>query len=285
MSFTIDLFDDNLLKSADSLENALASYGKLASGPVDQNLFSPVSSVSNGGNGFDEFLASDFQFGLLSSDESPALSLSSSPFTAMDDSPVLGFDSYGSSAIGASLFDFPVQSEVVSSVPSTPILNNKSRPVLTTAAVQQAAAALNIPWSHDLELAVMAQAANHSTSVLPALNMPAPVVVPKVESVESIAANKKRAISPEEEPDEIVAKRAKNTDAARRSRLKKLVKLETLETKVSELESTNTRLTMKVAVLETEKNGHLVKEAEQSVRIAQLEAKLAEAHAALTSRA
>jgi len=61
-----------------------------AVGTVDNNLLSPVS-VSNGVNGFDEWLASDFQFGLLAGDDSPALSLSSSPCTATEDSPVLGF--------------------------------------------------------------------------------------------------------------------------------------------------------------------------------------------------
>jgi hypothetical protein len=192
---------------------------------------------------------------------------------------------------------------------------------LTTAAVQQAAAALNIPYSPELEEAVMAQARAQvaitaaMVPVLPINNTPA-MIIPKSEPLEqsvvitstvpsaavvveasksSVAAaangssspsSKKRAFSPEEEEaDEVVLKRAKNTDAARRSRLKKLMRLESLEGKVSELESTNNRLTMKVAILETEKNAHLVKEAEQSARIAQLEAKLAEAHAALTSRA
>ena len=49
--------------------------------------------------------------------------------------------------------------------------------------------------------------------------------------------------------DEIALKRQKNTDAARRSRLKKLVKMEQLEEKVSELESDNQRLTTRIAVL------------------------------------
>ncbi|KAF8975752.1 hypothetical protein BGZ52_008627, partial [Haplosporangium bisporale] len=173
---------------------------------------------------------------------------------------------------------------------------------LTTAAVQQAAAALNIPWSRDLELAVMAQAASSGTTVLPV------AVIPKVEPVEqtfnlvastpmltaaSMAVslsetrpkcNKRRAISPEEEQDEIVAKRAKNTDAARRSRMKKLIRLEGLEAKVSDLETAHTKMTLKVAILETEKSNFISKEAEQNIRIAQLEAKLAEAHAALTNR-
>ncbi|KAF9307815.1 hypothetical protein BGZ91_008174, partial [Linnemannia elongata] len=97
--------------------------------------------------------------------------------------------------------------------------------------------------------------------------------------------SKKRRLTPEEEAAEVVAKRAKNTDAARRSRLKKLIKLEGLEAKVFDLESANSDLNMRIAILETEKSGFLAKEAEQAARIAQLEAQLAEAHAALSSRA
>ncbi|KAK3834893.1 MAG: hypothetical protein JOS17DRAFT_601446 [Linnemannia elongata] len=268
------------------------------------NLINATAAVSNNGSGFDEWLASDFQLGALSGDDS---SLSSSPYTALDDSPLLGFESFGS-AMNPSLFDMPLglsAEELVAASPVIPAATTvapaspivalptvKAPPMLTTAAVQQAAIALNIPWSHDLELAVMAQAANHATSILPSVPAPAAAaafVVPKIEPVEqsyvlSSTVNKKRAASPVEESEEVVAKRAKNTDAARRSRLKKLVKLEGLEAKVSELEADKTRLTMRVAVLETEKTAHLVREAEQNARIAQLEAKLAEAHAALTAR-
>jgi chromosome segregation ATPase len=110
-----------------------------------------------------------------------------------------------------------------------------------------------------------------------AVAAPAPVA-PKPKS-------KKRRLTPEEEAAEVVAKRAKNTDAARRSRLKKLIKLEGLEAKAFDLESANSDLNMRIAILETEKSGFLAKEAEQAARIAQLEAQLAEAHATLSSRA
>ncbi|KAG0285559.1 hypothetical protein BGZ96_010204 [Linnemannia gamsii] len=295
-----DMTDSKLSKSADSLESALAQFGKNAT-PLagdNYNLINATAAVSNNGSGFDEWLASDFQLGALSGDDS---SLSSSPYTALDDSPLLGFESF-SSAMNSSLFDMPLglsAEELISAAPVTPTVvpaspivalpHVKAAPLLTTAAVQQAAIALNIPWSHDLELAVMAQAANHATTILPSVPAPA-VVVPKIEPVEqsyllsSANVNNKRAASPTDEPDEVIAKRAKNTDAARRSRLKKIVKLEGLEAKVSELEADKTRLTMRVAVLETEKTAHLVREAEQNARIAQLEAKLAEAHAALTAR-
>jgi hypothetical protein len=287
-----DMTDSKLSKSADSLESALAQFGKNAT-PLAGDNYNLINApaVSNNGSGFDEWLASDFQLGALSGDDS---SLSSSPYTALDDSPLLGFESFGS-AINPSLFEMPLGLSTEDFVaPATPIValpQVKAPPMLTTAAVQQAAIALNIPWSHDLELAVMAQAANHATTILPSVSAPvaaASIVVPKIEPVEQTyllsAMNNKRAASPVDEPEEVIAKRAKNTDAARRSRLKKLVKLEGLEAKVSELEADKTRLTMRVAVLETEKTSHLVREAEQNARIAQLEAKLAEAHAALTAR-
>ncbi|KAG0289622.1 hypothetical protein BGZ96_006863 [Linnemannia gamsii] len=102
----------------------------------------------------------------------------------------------------------------------------------------------------------------------------------------SPARSTKRSRPAEEEEcsEELLARRAKNTDAARRSRLKKVVKLECLETKVSGLESNNQTLSTKVAVLETERNSHLVKEAEQMARIAQLEAKLIETQLAFALR-
>ncbi|KAF9147712.1 hypothetical protein BG015_010603 [Linnemannia schmuckeri] len=313
-----DTTNAKLSKSADSLESALAHFGKNASGLVDNANDMFVAPAANAVNGFDEWLAAD-----LSLPPSPA----TSPLSALEDSPVLGFDSYGS-AMGPSLFDMSMAFPAVDS-PASPVAAVAASPVmpiLTSTAVQQAAAALNIPWSAELESAVMAQAALGAASPLAvAAPQPAasPVLAPKVESVEAklsssavstpavsrevsvapevaVAASvpvaapapaapkpksKKRRLTPEEEAAEVVAKRAKNTDAARRSRLKKLIKLEGLEAKVFDLESANSDLNMRIAILETEKSGFLAKEAEQTARIAQLEAQLAEAHAALSSRA
>ncbi|KAI8638157.1 hypothetical protein BD408DRAFT_423421, partial [Parasitella parasitica] len=67
----------------------------------------------------------------------------------------------------------------------------------------------------------------------------------------------KRKIQNQQDSDEAAQKRQKNTDAARRSRLKKIVKMETLEKQVTELESDNSRLTTRVAVLESEKSALL----------------------------
>ncbi|KAI8997649.1 hypothetical protein BDB01DRAFT_771825 [Pilobolus umbonatus] len=97
-----------------------------------------------------------------------------------------------------------------------------------------------------------------------------PVQKRKVESVDS---------------DEIAQKRQKNTDAARRSRLKKIIKMESLEKRVHELESVNATLNTRVAVLESEKGSLLVKDKGLEDRIRVLEAQLAEAHKALTFKA
>ncbi|KAI1296076.1 hypothetical protein EDD11_007595 [Mortierella claussenii] len=313
MAISIDfsMFDTTnakLSKSADALESALAHFGKNScSTNIASDLLTPSATT---GSGFDEWLATDLSFGAFSGDESS----SSSPFSALEDSPVLGFDSFGSS-VGPSLFDMSIGFSA--DVASSPVeIKSPQLPMLTTSAVQQAAAALNIPWSAELESAVMAQAA--AVAIPTPQAMASPLLLPKTEPEEAclltaapspimssratsaspvtatstaatpapkVRGSKKRQLTTEQEAEEIIAKRAKNTDAARRSRLKKLIKLEGLELKISDLEAANSSLTMKIAILETEKSGFLAKDAEQAARIAQLEAQLAEAHAALTSRA
>lgn len=290
--------------------------GKNASGGNDKSPSDLFSPSTNSGNGFDEWLAADLSLSGVSSDES---SITSSPFSPLEDSPVLGFDSFGS--IVGSLFELPLNVPSLTipnelpELPASPVeIKASSTPrvsALTSAAIHQAAAALNIPWSPALESAVMAQAAlGAAIAAIPAASANAsPILAPKPEPVEELAlpltsaasvslsatlshtpvtrgkGSKKRQLSEEEEAEEIVAKRAKNTDAARRSRLKKLIKLEGLEAKAFDLEAANNALNMKIAILETEKNGFIAKDAEQTARIAQLEAQLAEVHAALTNRA
>jgi hypothetical protein len=119
--------------------------------------------------------------------------------------------------------------------------------------------------------------------------MAGPMVLPIAPSTytgkrarDSVRSNSSTS-SGSDEPDEIALKRQKNTDAARRSRLKKLVKMETLEQQVSELEAENSKLNTRVAVLESEKNGLEAKERSLEDRVRNLEAQLAEAHKALTS--
>ncbi|KAI8975107.1 hypothetical protein BDF20DRAFT_876891 [Mycotypha africana] len=83
--------------------------------------------------------------------------------------------------------------------------------------------------------------------------------------------------------DEIALKRQRNTDAARRSRMKKLLKLEQLEKRVADLETENQGLTTRIAVLESEKQGLSSKDDSHEERIRVLEAQLTEAYKALTN--
>ncbi|KAI8638712.1 hypothetical protein BD408DRAFT_422559 [Parasitella parasitica] len=82
---------------------------------------------------------------------------------------------------------------------------------------------------------------------------------------------------PEPEPsadgtiDEDTLKRRKNTDAARRSRMKKFMKVDQLETKVNTLQAENAKLTLSNAVLESEKRSLHAKENEYKKRIKYLE--------------
>ncbi|CEP11861.1 hypothetical protein [Parasitella parasitica] len=75
-----------------------------------------------------------------------------------------------------------------------------------------------------------------------------------------------------------IVKRQRNTDAARRSRLRKVVKMETLENRVNLLKADNERLRVKVAVLEIEVNHATEKDERNRQRVVELEAQLAVAH-------
>lgn len=116
-------------------------------------------------------------------------------------------------------------------------------------------------------------------------------IMPKTSNVVPIAprpghfsapVTPKRKVS-HEDGDEMAMKRQKNTDAARRSRLKKILKMENLEKQVKDLECENSRLTTRVAVLESEKGALASKEKSLEERIRVLETQLSEAHRALTT--
>ncbi|CAO3685326.1 unnamed protein product [Rhizopus stolonifer] len=78
--------------------------------------------------------------------------------------------------------------------------------------------------------------------------------------------------------DLIVLKRQRNTDAARRSRQRKAMRMDALEKKVSELETANERLRLRAAIAESEKANIQAKEKRSKVRILELEQQLADAH-------
>lgn len=121
-------------------------------------------------------------------------------------------------------------------------------------------------------------------------NTPSTPVTPKSTSTTTtISRNRKRSSSeierdPEVHAEELAIKRAKNTDAARRSRLRKVMKMESLEKQVSELKTENNELQTRIAVLESEKKGLEEKNSEKDSRIRMLEQQLAEAHERLINR-
>ncbi|KAJ3207543.1 hypothetical protein HK099_000249, partial [Clydaea vesicula] len=87
---------------------------------------------------------------------------------------------------------------------------------------------------------------------------------------------KKRKL--DNEPINVIIKRQKNTEAARRSRSKKAELLGTLETQVKDLESKKSILVVQLAVLENEKEFWISREAELAERVRKLEHNLADSH-------
>ncbi|KAJ3062686.1 hypothetical protein HK102_008687 [Quaeritorhiza haematococci] len=81
--------------------------------------------------------------------------------------------------------------------------------------------------------------------------------------------------------DRAAIKRQKNTEAARRSRQRKMQKMEELEHQVADLTNENTDLCTRLAVLDAEKLAWQAKEVEFNHRIERLEAQLAESHKAM----
>ncbi|KAG0291286.1 hypothetical protein BGZ96_005323 [Linnemannia gamsii] len=374
---------ERLMMSADSLDFALQGNNKKAT-TARQDLidYSSLDSIFNTSNDlsaslFDDWLANDLQQVGYLGNEDPSFSSSdsdsSSPLLSSNesDSPVVGFDSIASDAefiqssgLDASMALFPeVQSAPADASPS-PLFGLTAAPAapmmpLTPEAVQQAAAALNIPWSKSLETAVLAQSL--LASIPMALQMPAataavsikpsaaplspapqspPVLLPKqteraispaaplspapiaeqrvapslapatprpslsilsstqapvpgksvtattykssYRSASLTRSSLKRERESSEPPsvldgrdiadmDETALKRAKNTDAARRSRHKKLVKMEGLEQRVAELEVENSMFETKLNEVELERSLLADKDQMQQARIQELE--------------
>ena len=341
---------------------------------------------------FDDWLSNDLeQAGFTSQDDSSSSDSDSnihSPVLSSksNDSPILGFDSIASDAeliqspgFGSNMAFFPEMQSATSARAFASALastgnntsNGTSAPMLplTPEAVQQAAAALNIPWSKGLEEAVLAQSLlasfpmalpmaaaavatvrqpatplaaspaasfasllpKHGASInvahdsaLDTLMSPmtpaspmserarsvtpsmAPPSTPRLSILSSVqtrlpnagannsavhattykssyrSASLKRDREFEDPPsvldgkdvsemDEVALKRAKNTDAARRSRHKKLVKMESLEQRVAELEVENSMFESKLNEVELERSLLADKDHMQQARIQELE--------------
>ncbi|KAI7870469.1 hypothetical protein BDF14DRAFT_1704406, partial [Spinellus fusiger] len=82
-------------------------------------------------------------------------------------------------------------------------------------------------------------------------------------------------------PTDIITKRQKNTDAARRSRQRKLLRMEALEHKVRQLEMNNQQLQSHIKASEQQRNQSAARVASGKERVKELEAQLAAVHVAL----
>ncbi|KAF8941249.1 hypothetical protein EDD21DRAFT_410843 [Dissophora ornata] len=417
---------ERLLRSADSLDFALSSQDKKNAGLPRQSLLDfgsldPVfGSTELSASLFDDWLSSDLQqAGFTSQEDSSSDSESNthSPIlSSKSDSPAFGFDSIASDSdlvqspgfepAMAFFPEMPSSSDIFGSNDSNTIAsandtnNNNSTSTaatnplvpLTSEAVQQAAAALNIPWSKSLEQAILAQSLlaslpmalpalalrqpatqlnplmpqlagmsfasaaaaafanmmpNHGASInvahdnamdisppctpmmpmsspsspitptlpllsqeraqsatpslpptprlsilsstqtrLPVAGTSSTVQATMYKSTYRSASLVKRNREVEDPPsvldgrdpselDEVSLKRAKNTDAARRSRHKKLVRMESLEQRVAELEVENSMFESKLNEVELERSLLADKDHMQQARIQELELVLA----------
>jgi hypothetical protein len=89
-------------------------------------------------------------------------------------------------------------------------------------------------------------------------------------------------IAPYSVEDPAAKKRHQNTMAARRSRQRKVQKMEELEGQVNDLKKENIQLETKIAILETEKTNSRSKEIELQLRLKSLEDQLNQALSALS---
>jgi chromosome segregation ATPase len=100
-------------------------------------------------------------------------------------------------------------------------------------------------------------------------------------SISSRKTTKQRSKREGSSTKDIVTKRQRNTDAARRSRLRKALKLQSLETEVSELKAENITLAGQVSSLEARQTEFASREQTLKTRIQELESQLRGAQARL----
>ncbi|KAG2234424.1 hypothetical protein BDF21DRAFT_411455 [Thamnidium elegans] len=127
---------------------------------------------------------------------------------------------------------------------------------------------------------LLAKDNNHHASIKQMYTSPAPpspIMSMNSDMAMNDTTNKKKRVNTRS-PVDIVTKRQRNTDAARRSRLRKANKMETLEHKVDVLQKDNNRLRVKVAVLENDICHATEKDQRNRLRVLELEAQLALAH-------
>ena len=240
--------------------------------PMNQDVFTQIyqslsTPFEEPSSVFDEWLKQDLFSPECSVNSSPEIAtpldqfLMSPPFNAKDE--VQQHHHFMDKDLDVSaILDSPPPQQLFNTTPATPL---------------QVPAEMNN---------LFAEIGDSLPAALAALAAVAAPVSPAVASASTptFSTKQKKRVLEEDPADDAAVKRQKNTDAARRSRLRKVQKMETLETRVSELEKDNASLLMRVAVLDSEKSNLKEKEASYEARIKVLENQLAEAHKALSTR-
>ncbi|RHZ87741.1 hypothetical protein Glove_30g52 [Diversispora epigaea] len=273
------------------------------------------SEVVNDVTLFDEWLADDlekflseeeeniiFETPSLSYDVSPIMSSSMATPQEMIESPLFKQvpSSFSNSPhIDSTLGFFPELSDENNNTESLMQLNN----IAPSVTIPADDSSLYIPWGSDANnvsdidvrnIAVLIgtpslQSVDFNNVIDGTIDPPTVTAPTKTTTTTTVSRSRKRSSSEIEKgsevhSEELAIKRAKNTDAARRSRLRKVKKMESLEKQVAEFKTENNELQTRIAVLESEKKGLEEKNGEKDNRIRMLEQKLAEAHERLINR-
>ncbi|CAG8533309.1 2363_t:CDS:2, partial [Acaulospora colombiana] len=276
--------DQNELTFEDSKMNMMSAFY--------QYMYEPTmkSGIANDTTLFDEWMVNDLEFfpegeDSLKFPETPSMSYDVSPIMSSSiTTPSMVFDNIPTPQ---TLVDSPLFGSIPTSFSTSPTLEPplgffpnlisesevaKSLIHLPSVAIptDDHSMSINIPWGSDANnpsSIINNEAASFVALTNGASNLPNNLTNnTKVGSGNSSPAVAEVEKDPEIHAEELAIKRAKNTDAARRSRLRKVMKMESLEKQVSELKDDNNELQTRIAVLESEKKGLEEKNAEKDNR-------------------
>ncbi|KAI9332013.1 hypothetical protein DFJ73DRAFT_66281 [Zopfochytrium polystomum] len=106
------------------------------------------------------------------------------------------------------------------------------------------------------------------------INIPAPQPPPSLQSDSSPRGQKRSSDSATDEEDHVTLKRIKNTEAARRSRARKVARLQSLENEVCRLERDKANMSSELHKMKAERDSSLRRESDLKRRVEQLENQL-----------
>ncbi|KAJ3073039.1 hypothetical protein HDU99_002048 [Rhizoclosmatium hyalinum] len=127
-----------------------------------------------------------------------------------------------------------------------------------------------------------------ANTVSPALTSTSTLIPESPATLNSPFINKNKRVRSEtpdfDDLDDAAKKRARNTEAARKSRARKAARVDSLEAQVDALEGDKARLSTRLAVLESDASSFAQREYDLKRRVALLENQLLESHRALLAK-